>query len=597
MSAEVRAFLAARRRARASVLDRYVAGFALVVGAMVLGPPITSLLSGLVRQADPAQAGPGVALVLLAVAGFAAAARAAGPVAVPGADASWLLLTPLDRRAVLGRTARVLLAVSVVAGLALGLALLAALGAPGPVLAYVIQALVLGVAMTVGAMALAVLSQSSQTWHTWLTITLVVLVAAATLAATGLWHALPDLFESPARSATLLHDSSTDLLHGSPQSADLLQSSPLSTSAGQARALPVGTADGQGLPSGFAWVVVVVGAVAVLVRRAWVALGRIPAAALLRASTRAGHAASAAFALDPGALTWIVEDNHWRARTFRSRPWPALPAPLALAWHDWRRVARRPGRLAVLFATATLPWLLARAGAAEALLGVSVIAGALLVASTATAGARRDADNPAMARLLGVDRRRTLAARAILPALLAATWSTIALTTTPTAPAALTTPHQLERASTAPHWRDTASTAPHRQDTTSTAPHRQDTAGVDQRWPYAASIASRSPEAAVGGVWGVGWLFGVAVAPAVAAGALRMARRKPVDHSMPVIDTPGGAIPTGPLMWAATGPDVAVLGSLPALAALATGTQGPGLLAAQAVLGLATLAVYVMRAR
>lgn len=275
-----------------------------------------------------------------------------------------------------------------------------------------------------------------------------------------------------------------------------------------------------------------------LVRRAWAALARIPAAALLRASTRAGHAASAAFALDPGALTWIVEDNHWRARTLRSRPWPALPAPLALAWHDWRRVARRPGRLAVLFATATLPWLLARAGAAEAFVGVGLLAGALLVASTATAGARRDADNPAMARLLGVDRRRTLAARAILPALLAATWSTIALTT-------------------APHWAEATSAAAH----------------------------------------SAGGAFGIAIAPAIAAGALRMARRKPVDHSMPVIDTPGGAIPTGPLMWAATGPDVAMLGSLPALVALATGTQGPGLLAAQAVLGLATLAVYVMRAR
>ncbi|MFI6600421.1 DUF6297 family protein [Nonomuraea sp. NPDC050536] len=528
MTAEVRAFLAARRRTSAGVLDRYVAVFALVMAAMVLGRPVSSLLAELVRQADPAQAGPGVALVLLAVAGFAAAARAAGPVAVPGADASWLLLTPLDRRVVLGRTARVLLAVSVVAGLALGLGLLAAAGAPGPVLGYVIQALVLGVAMSVGAMAMAVLSQSSQAWHTWLTVTLVVLVVAAALAATGLWRTLPHL---------------PDLFQGLPHSPP---PSPLSDSAGHARALPTGTADGQGLPRGFAWVVVVVGASAVLVRRAWVALGRIPAAALLRASTRAGHAASAAFTLDPGALTWIVEDNHWRARTLRSRPWPALPAPFALAWHDWRRVARRPGRLAVLLATAALPWLLAGAGASEAVLGASVIAGALLVASTATAGARRDADNPAMARLLGVGRRPALAARAILPAFLAATWASAAL-------AGLT-------------WASTALPG------------------------FTAAPANPATGVAA-------WLFGVAVAPAIAAGALRMARRKPVDHSLPVIDTPSGPIPTGPLMWAGTGPDVALLGSLPALAALTSGALEPGSLVAQAVLGLATLAVYIQRAR
>jgi hypothetical protein len=87
------------------------------------------------------------------------------------------------------------------------------------------------------------------------------------------------------------------------------------------------------------------------------------------------------------------------------------------------------------------------------------------------------------------------------------------------------------------------------------------------------------------------------MAPALAAGALRMARRQPVDHSMPVIDTPGGAIPTGPLFWALTGVDLAVLGCLPALTALASGPDGiGGLLAAQAVTGLAVLAGYVLRA-
>ncbi|MEV0203083.1 hypothetical protein AB0H81_42505, partial [Nonomuraea sp. NPDC050691] len=97
------------------------------------------------------------------------------------------------------------------------------------------------------------------------------------------------------------------------------------------------------------------------------------------------------------------------------------------------------------------------------------------------------------------------------------------------------------------------------------------------------------------GAW---WAFGPAIAPAVAAGALRMARRRPVDHSMPVIDTPGGAIPTGPLFWGLTGADVALVGCLPAVVALLTPPDDlAGPLAVQAVAAAATLAAYLLRAR
>ncbi|MFC7105824.1 DUF6297 family protein [Nonomuraea rubra] len=112
---------------------------------------------------------------------------------------------------------------------------------------------------------------------------------------------------------------------------------------------------------------------ALLVRQAWVSLERIPTRTLVTSSTRAGHVAGAAVSLDPGALTWIAEDNHWRARKLTSRRWPALPASFAAAWQDWRRLGRRRGRLAGVTATAALPAVLAQAGGSPVALGLAVL--------------------------------------------------------------------------------------------------------------------------------------------------------------------------------------------------------------------------------
>ncbi|MEU7899974.1 DUF6297 family protein [Nonomuraea sp. NPDC049152] len=499
-----------RGRAPASLLDRYVALFALAVAAAVAGNPVSSALAGLAGRVEVAQVGPGVALVVLAYAGFVAAARAAGPVVVTAADAAWLVLSPLDRPGVLGRTGRVLLLVSVVVGAGLGLGLLAVLGAPDQLVWRLVAALVLGVSASAGGMALAVLGQASQSWHAWVTAGLVALLVVAVVAAGG-----------QARGVLAA-----------------VAAAPLSAVTATASAAALAST--------------------LLIRRAWTALARIPSRTILAASTRAGHVATATVTLDPGALTWIAEDNHWRARNLRSRPWPSLswprsagspsPAwlriarrpgrlagPVALAWQDWVRAARRPGRLAALLATAALPAVLAGAGGAPAAVAASVLAGALAMAAGAASGARRDADNPSLARLAGVGHRQALAARALLPALLSGVWTATALT------------------------------------------------GL--------SLAGRLPA----GPW---WLFGPLAAPAIAAAALRMARRGPVDHSMPVIDTPGGAIPTGPLIWALIGVDLAVLGSLPAAVALVSQPHEiGGFLAAQAALGVAVLAGYVHRSR
>ncbi|MEU6712502.1 DUF6297 family protein [Nonomuraea sp. NPDC046802] len=485
----VRAYLRSRGRTRASLLDRYVSGFGLAMLAAVLGQPLTTVISGLAGPVEPGRMGAGAALLALALAGFLAAARAAGPVMVPGSDASWLVLSPLSRRGLLGRTGRVLLVVAVVAGVLLGVGLVAALGAPDQLVWRLLGALVLGVSVSVGGMALAVLGQASQSWQVWLTAAMVALLVLAVVFVTG-------------QVRTVLA---------------IAAAAPLTAVAAAASGAVVASA--------------------LLVRQAWTSLERIPARALLKGSTRAGHLATATVGLDPSALTWVVEDNHWKARTLTSRPWPSLSAPLAPAWQDWRRAGRRPGRLAVMFGSAALPAVLAQAGGSPVQLGVAVLVGALAVAVANASGARRDHDNPALARLLGVGLRPALAARAVLPAVLGGAWAATAL-------AALTL----------------------------------------------TGVLAAGP-----GLW---WLFGPLAAPALAAAALRMARRAPIDHASPVIDTPGGAIPTGPLFWAATGVDLALIGCLPAAMALATqpGDLGP-YLAAQAVSGLAVLAAYIVRAR
>ncbi|MEV5558657.1 DUF6297 family protein [Nonomuraea wenchangensis] len=509
----VRGFLRARSRTRSTSLDRYVTLFCLLMFAAVAGQPVSELLTGLAGAAgtvEPARLGAGVALLALGLAGFLAAARAAGPVLMTAPDASWLLLSPLDRRQVLGRTGRALLMVAVAAGLVLGLGLVAVLGAPDQLGWRVLGALVLGTSASVGAMALAVLARASQSWQMWLVVAMVALLVVAVVAVSG-------------QARTVLA---------------VAAGAPLTAMAVAASLAAAGSA--------------------LLARQAWRAFGRIPAREIAAASTRGGHVADAATGVDPSALTWIAEDNHWRGRRLRSRRWPALPAAFATAWQDWRRLARRPGRLAFTLATAGLPALLAQAGGAPGVLGAVVLAGGLAVAASAATGARRDAANPALARLLGIGHRPGLAARAVLPALLAALWTSAAL-----AGLTLTNP--------------TPSPAP------------------------AATLATSSSAPMTGAGFGLGVaelvLFGVLAAPGLAAGALRMVRRRPVDHSLPVIETGAGPVPLGPVLWGVTGIDLALAGCLPALLALSTAPPQPGpYLVAQAVTGAAALAGYVLRA-
>ncbi|GAA2114163.1 DUF6297 family protein [Actinomadura alba] len=472
--------------------DRYSAVVGAAVAVALLVPASSAVVTSLAQQVDPSRMGAGIALVALAFAGYLALARAFGPVATSAADAAWLLLSPLPRRGVLRRTVGILLAISLLGGLALAVGLLSALGVRDQLTLRLLTAVVLGVSATIGGMAMAVLAQASQAWDSWLLGTIIFVMALAVLAAvlgSGLWRPLP--------------------------------------------------AAVAGVPASVGSAIAVVSAIAaaVLARRAWAALERVPAHRVLAASTRTGQVATATVLLDPSALTWIAEDEHWRGRGLRSRPWPPrLHGPLVLAWPDWRRLARRPGRSALLLASATLPALAARAGGGLTTFALVLIAaGTLAAAAACTTAARRDGDDPSLARLSGVGTRPALAARTLLPALAGGGWLGVAL------------------------------------------------AGL-----VAAGALSEGP-------W---WLFGPAAAPALAAGALRMARRRPIDHSMPIIPILGGAVPMGPVVWALTGADVAALGCAPVLMALST--QPPALgpyLVAQALAGTGVAAVFLLRRR
>jgi hypothetical protein len=137
----VRAFIGRRRRR--SWLDWYFTGFAGVIALIYLADLLTGPMNRLssvaarsgtgpvaaaASPAAAAQAVTGTGLVIGVTAGLLLFAQALGPVALSPADASWLLPTPLRRRAVLSRTALTAALLSVVAGGLLGVLVLAMAG-------------------------------------------------------------------------------------------------------------------------------------------------------------------------------------------------------------------------------------------------------------------------------------------------------------------------------------------------------------------------------------------------------------------------------------------------------------------------------------
>ncbi|MFC7758078.1 DUF6297 family protein [Catellatospora bangladeshensis] len=277
---------------------------------------------------------------------------------------------------------------------------------------------------------------------------------------------------------------------------------------------------------------------AVLALLVWRRLAGFPAGPVVEAAGRVGVATETAVGLEPSFLTRAVEQAYWRGRRLRSRRWPSWPGPLVLAWLDWRTLARRPLRPLALAVASALPAVLVTVWPAQAPVAVAAsFLLALAAASAGTGGVRHDADSPALARLFGVRQPAADASRLALPSVLAAAWYAVALAL-------------LARAGVLP-----------------------------------------------GGPWA---LFGPAAAPVLAVAAARLARRGHVDHASTPVVMPmtGSHIPTGWFIWCLTGLDVAVLGCLPLLWALAAPPADPyPPLLVQVIVSGAVVAVHLLRRR
>jgi hypothetical protein len=395
--AAIRSFVGSRQVRRRAWYDWYAMGFAVVLFAVLASDILAEPFSRLTASpgaSPPAQAVAGAALVVGAAAGLLVLAQTFGPLAISPADASWLLLSPLNRRAVLRRPLTTTAVLAALAGAVLGVLALAMAGPYLPrthheLWAWLVLAAISGAGFFMAAALTAVLAQPSRRRRGRLR------TAAATTSAAAVLVGV-----AGRRWSGLAHTVTAGFGHISYLTAWLLAAVALATACG----------------------------VVLMARRM---LPLFPAGVLRDDSVRAGRTRLAASFLNVPLLTWVAEDNRWRGQLLASRSWPRLSPAFTLAWADWRRLGRRPAPLAVLAASTLAPALVAAAitGHARGLtIAATVLAGAVAAGTQGAAALRRDANDPTLRRLLGVNAGAALAARAALPALLSAAWLTLALT-------------------------------------------------------------------------------------------------------------------------------------------------------------------------
>lgn len=497
----VRSFVRGRRRR--PWVDLYAIGFGIVMAAIYLSDLLSDPLRRLGAAAGhstgqaASQAVAGTALVIGVAAGLLMLVQAFGPIVLSPADSSWLLLSPLSRRCLLRRPTVVVSSLAAFAGAVGGVL---ALAMAGPYLPrrsgalpadWVVLAAVSGAGIFLTVVFVAALAQPHARWRARLRTCCSVVAAVALLGAlagerwTALSHAITDRFAG--------------------------------TSTGSLGLLAV--------------IAVVLAAVAGAL--AWRALRLFPASVLRTDSARAGRVLMSAAYLNVPLLTWIAEDDHWRGRLLPSRPWPKLPPAMVLAWADWRRLGRRPALVAVLATSAVLPALAGAAITGKAhgtTIAAVLLAGAIAAGLLGTAASRRDTNDPALRRMLGVTASAALTARAVLPALLAAAWLALALTLL----------------------------------------------------------------AATGVLHGWLWpLLGLLVGPGVAAAALRMARTAPINPADQGPNLPLGNTPPW-LISRLLSLVVGLIGAFPALRAVQAGHVHSGTLTSQLVLSVIVLGGYLM---
>lgn len=242
----------------------------------------------------------------------------------------------------------------------------------------------------------------------------------------------------------------------------------------------------------------------------------------------AAHAAGAITSLDSRELGRALTDSTVRVRRRRAvQPrWVVGPTSAIITADLW--VLLRSGRrLATIVVACCLPLIVYNVPKLATTFGmivVTVISGAI-VATTSAEGARRAEMTPALDRLLPVDAATIRRLRMVVPALVAAVWSV----------------------------------------------------------PVYLTLASW-----VGG--GAEWLaLGLTTVPVWAGAAVRSAYRPAPDWGESLVSTPAGALPVGAATVIARGPDIVVLGHLPFIVAMVTGTVGQTLLVVQLTCGLIAL--------
>ncbi|MEU4471894.1 DUF6297 family protein [Micromonospora sp. NPDC023888] len=260
-------------------------------------------------------------------------------------------------------------------------------------------------------------------------------------------------------------------------------------------------------------------------------LDRLPQRQLAAGSTWGAIAGAGLVTVDPGIASRAAEERRWAARAPRGGGLPRIAGPRAVVGHDLVTARRSPGQFLVAAAALLVPALVGVLTGWGVVLAAGWLLSGLAALAPFTVNARRDRDLPALRRLLNLPGPVLLGTRSVLPAVLAVAWGV--------------------------------------------------GAGL--------LLAARTP-GADGWAWPV---LGAAAGPGLAAGAVRAARRGAVRHELPPIVTPMGVLPTGPLHWAATGWDIAVLCTLPALTALVTGAP-TAMILPQAIVSLVGLVAFVL---
>jgi hypothetical protein len=385
------------------------------------------------------------------------ALRRFGPLALSRPAASWLLPAPVSRRRLLLPSLRLTAIAAAIVGALAGIAIVGH-AAPRTLAGSAVSLLASGAALIgVALLLVALAAQAGGRWGDRLDALVSLLLAA------GLAGLIADSTSGDSVTAT-----------GWPSASVLL---PL-----------VGA------------LALVVGLLFALSVRG---LARTPNERILEAAKTAGTLFDSAFGMEPSFLTDMIERRYWAHRHLRSIRFPArLPV---LVTQDLLLVIRRRRRLLWLVLLAALPVLLGHAP--RWLIGVAILIGTLLAASTAGGNVKTDAGNPVLLRLLGLSSRQAILQRMWVPGVLAAVWSALAL-------------------------------------------------------GLLTALGDLPP-----GQW---WALGLALGPVGAVAAIRRSRVGFVRNELLPLDTPMGTVSTGPLVNAAIGPDALLLG-LPALVEIAQG--------------------------